>query len=89
MDTVFLILMGVITVLSMVLNKIDNVILKQYKNLNAEQWDYIKNSDAIMEYCLKHILKFYIDKEDYEKAARCREMLKQYETLKQKKEPNQ
>ena len=81
-DTLFLIIMEVITVASIISNALSRVLINRQQKLIQLQSDEIKrsyaNTDEILEYCLRDILKQAIadDVQDYETADRCFRLIK-------------
>ncbi len=64
---------SVLLVLMIIINRIDKILIKAYK----DRIDKIEGAyDEVLDYCLTRVLKDSIDKEDYETATRCQQLLK-------------
>ena len=85
-EIVFVSFIGAITLLTHVLNYFQKTLIERYKVLLKDYYDKLDEAytkdDEVLKYCLAQILKQSIEKEDYETAKRCQELLKQLQEAK-------
>ena len=69
-----MLIMGIIIIVALVLNKIQAILIDEYKKELDKAW---KSSDVVLEYCLQQILKQSIqeDVQDFETAHKCQSLL--------------
>jgi hypothetical protein len=82
-EIVFVSFVGAITIVTHVLNYFQKTLIERYKMLLKDYYKkldeaYTKDNE-LLKYCLAQILKQSIEKEDYETAKRCQELLKQFQ----------
>jgi len=74
-EIIFVSFMGLITLVTHVLNFFQKQLIKnQQKILKFYKDDRTKN-DEVLKYCLNHILDEAVARNDYETANRCKEAL--------------
>lgn len=74
-----MITMGIVTIISTLFNLLQGLLNKHYKTLLKQYEDKLiefnQKDDELLKYCLSRILTDAINKEDYETAKRCRDLL--------------
>lgn len=85
-ESLFIICLAVMLLLTALLIIIQQKLINRHKDIIVEYQSRLNesssNNDALLRYCLTHILKLAIDNEDYETAGKCTQLLKEMETVK-------
>jgi len=69
----FLICATIVTIASIISSSISKILLKRYE----DYFEHTKKfNDALFEYCITDIMNRSIQREDYETAGKCMELLK-------------
>jgi len=78
-EIVFLIIMGIISILSMVSNMLNDRLIKEQKIMIDLQDKELKRvyefNDEINIYCLERIMINAVEVENFEAAAKCKELI--------------
>ena len=85
-ENIYMIIVGVLLIVTVVLNRFQAITIKKYQLLTKESdgltaqllkvlKDNDKYSSSLFKYCLAHIMKSAIEKEDFETAKECKQAL--------------
>jgi hypothetical protein len=79
-----MITVGVLLISSTVLNYFQKSLIKTYKDKLDKAYNALDKEEVITKYCLANILKNAIEREDFEQAKHCQDLLSKFDILQDK-----
>ena len=80
-EIIYMIIFGILLISSTVLNYFQKSLIKAYKEKLDKAYNALDKEEVITKYCIANILKNAIEREYFEQAKHCQDLLSKFDVL--------